>query len=91
MQSEQSRNDSRAAWVSGALTQGVKAMIVNTQSQSPCWCDLRRLVSLLDRKLSLDERLEVFDHLDSCVYCRESIYLIARERDLLMRHSRRRK
>jgi hypothetical protein len=31
--------------------------------------------------LSLDEKLELFDHLDQCEVCREAIYLLARDRD----------
>ncbi len=44
-------------------------------------CNLEMLVQLLDRKLNLNEKLEVFDHLDRCKGCREAIYIISRQRD----------
>ncbi len=44
-------------------------------------CNIDVLVRLLDRKLNLDEKLEVFDHLDRCEICREAIYVITRDRD----------
>jgi hypothetical protein len=44
-------------------------------------CDLEKLVRLLDEELNLDEKLEVFDHLDRCKACREAIHLISRNRD----------
>ncbi len=51
-------------------------------------CSLEKLVLLLDKKLSLDTKLGVFDHLDRCWYCKEAIYMIARSRDreLFVRH-----
>jgi hypothetical protein len=39
------------------------------------------LVMLLDKKLSLDKKLEVLDHLDSCKICRDAVYQISRDRD----------
>jgi hypothetical protein len=44
-------------------------------------CSFERLVKLLDKKLNLDESLEVYDHLDRCDICRDAIYLISRDRD----------
>ncbi len=44
-------------------------------------CDYDRLVRFIDKKLGLDEKLEVFDHLDRCRFCRETVYMISRERD----------
>ncbi len=44
-------------------------------------CNLEILVQLLDKKLNLNEKLEVFDHLDRCRDCREAIYIISRQRD----------
>ncbi len=44
-------------------------------------CSLRMLVRLLDRELSLNQKLEVFDHLDRCETCRDAIYRLSRDRD----------
>ena len=44
-------------------------------------CEFDRLVRYLDKQLNLDEQLELFDHLDHCDVCRETIYLLARDRD----------
>ncbi len=44
-------------------------------------CNLEMLVRLLDKKLDLNEKLEIFDHLDRCKGCREAIYTISRQRD----------
>ncbi len=44
-------------------------------------CSFKRLVRFLDKKLDLDNRLEILNHLDSCDICRDTIYQIARDRD----------
>ncbi len=44
-------------------------------------CDFDRLVQYLDKQLSIDQQLELFDHLDRCEVCREAIYLLSRDRD----------
>ena len=44
-------------------------------------CSFDRLVRLLDKKLNLNGRIELFDHLDRCDNCRETVYQIARDRD----------
>ena len=44
-------------------------------------CSFKKLVLLLDKKLRLDERLEVLSHLDSCRICRDAVYQISRDRD----------
>jgi anti-sigma factor RsiW len=44
-------------------------------------CSFKRLVMLLDKKLTLDEKLEVLSHLDSCKICRDAVYQISRDRD----------
>ena len=44
-------------------------------------CSFQKLVMLLDRKLDLDEKLEVLGHLDSCKICRDAVYQISRDRD----------
>ncbi len=44
-------------------------------------CDFERLVRYLDKKLDIDQQLELFDHLDRCDVCREAIYLLSRDRD----------
>ena len=44
-------------------------------------CSFKKLVLLLDKKLGLDEKLEVLGHLQSCTICRDAIYQISRDRD----------
>jgi hypothetical protein len=44
-------------------------------------CSFKNLVQLLDKQLSLDDKLEVLDHLDTCAICRDAIYQISRDRD----------
>ena len=44
-------------------------------------CSFKKLVQLLDKQLSLDEKLDVLDHLDACAICRDAVYQISRDRD----------
>ena len=44
-------------------------------------CSFEKLVQLLDKKLDLNGKIELFDHLDRCDNCREAVYQIARDRD----------
>ena len=44
-------------------------------------CCFERLFLLLNRKLDIEKQLEVFDHLDRCEICRETIYQMTRDRD----------
>ncbi len=44
-------------------------------------CSFKKLLLLLDKKLSLDEKLEVLSHLDTCRICRDAVYQISRDRD----------
>lgn len=44
-------------------------------------CDLDKLKMLLERRLDLEEDLELFDHLDKCESCRMAIYSLSRDRD----------
>jgi hypothetical protein len=44
-------------------------------------CSFKKLVMFLDKKLSLDEKLEVFDHLQGCNICHDTVYQISRDRD----------
>lgn len=44
-------------------------------------CSFSKLVKLLDKKLTLDERLEVLFHIDDCDICRDAVYHIAKDRD----------
>jgi len=46
-----------------------------------CDCSFENLVRLLDKRLGLDERLAIFDHLDRCDICHEAIYNISHDRD----------
>ena len=45
-------------------------------------CDLKQLSLLLDKKLSLDPRLRVLEHLETCEACFQCLYMIIRERDM---------
>ena len=44
-------------------------------------CNFNKLIKLLDKQLTLDEKLEIFGHLDTCVICRDAVYQISRDRD----------
>jgi hypothetical protein len=44
-------------------------------------CSFHKLVLLLDKKLDLDEQLDVMNHLDACKICRDTVYQISRDRD----------
>ncbi len=44
-------------------------------------CSFQQLVRLLDKQLTLDEKLEVLTHLESCPICRDTVYQLARDRD----------
>jgi anti-sigma factor RsiW len=44
-------------------------------------CNFEKMVRYLDKQLNIDEKLELFDHLDQCDVCREAMYLLARDRD----------
>ena len=44
-------------------------------------CNFNKLVELLDKQLTLDEKLEVLGHLDTCAICRDAVYQISRDRD----------
>lgn len=44
-------------------------------------CSFKKLVQLLDKQLTLDEKLEVLAHLDTCKICRDAVYQISRDRD----------
>ncbi len=50
-------------------------------------CNFDKLVLFLDKKLELDEQLEVLDHIDKCDACMDALYQISRDRDeSLFRH-----
>jgi hypothetical protein len=44
-------------------------------------CSFDKLVHLVDKQISLDNKLELFSHLDSCSICRDAVYQISRDRD----------
>jgi uncharacterized protein YuzB (UPF0349 family) len=44
-------------------------------------CNFEKLVLFLDKRLDVDEKLDVLDHLDHCEICRDAIYHISRDRD----------
>ncbi len=45
-------------------------------------CSTDNLILLLEKRLDLNGRLEVFDHLDMCKACRDTIYHLSRKRDV---------
>ena len=44
-------------------------------------CSFEKLLRYLDKRLSLDEKLELLSHLDDCETCRDAIYQLSRDRD----------
>jgi len=46
-----------------------------------CACSFGRLLQFLNKQLDLDAQLEVYDHLDRCDICRDTVYQLARDRD----------
>ncbi len=44
-------------------------------------CSFNRLLQLLDKLLEVDEQLDIYDHLDQCKICRDTIYQLSRDRD----------
>jgi anti-sigma factor RsiW len=44
-------------------------------------CSFEILVRYLNKKLDVDEKLRLFDHLDHCEACFEAVYLLSRDRD----------
>jgi predicted anti-sigma-YlaC factor YlaD len=44
-------------------------------------CDFDQLLQLLNRQLDLDRQLEVYDHLDQCEICRDTVYQLAHDQD----------
>ncbi|MGD0308532.1 MAG: hypothetical protein ABSC02_04515 [Acidobacteriota bacterium] len=44
-------------------------------------CDFEKLVAFLDKRLNIDAKLDVLDHLDHCDICRDAVFHIARDRD----------
>ncbi len=44
-------------------------------------CDFEKLVRYLDKQLSVDEKLDVLEHLDHCEICRDAVFHISRDRD----------
>ena len=44
-------------------------------------CNFEKLVAFLDKQLTVDEKLDVLDHLDHCGICRDAVFHISRDRD----------
>ena len=42
---------------------------------------IEKLVRLLDKRLRLDQELELFNHLDQCDSCRLAVYNLSHDRD----------
>lgn len=49
-------------------------------------CNFEYLLQLVNRQLDLDRQLEVYDHLDRCHICRETVYQIARDLPRMRTH-----
>jgi len=43
-------------------------------------CNFDKLVRYLDKKMNLDEQLEILEHLDACEACFDALYQISRDR-----------
>jgi hypothetical protein len=52
-----------------------------TSGEGMSVCSFEKLVEYLDKKLDVDQKLDVLLHLDQCDACREAIYLLSRDRD----------
>lgn len=44
-------------------------------------CNFENLVLFLDKKLNVDQKLDVFEHLDHCDICRDAVFHLSRDRD----------
>ena len=44
-------------------------------------CSIEKLMRLLDKRLRLDQELELFNHLDECDACRTAVYNLSHDRD----------
>jgi hypothetical protein len=44
-------------------------------------CDFEKLWLYLSKELDVDEQLKIIGHLDDCTICRETLFLMARDRD----------
>jgi anti-sigma factor RsiW len=44
-------------------------------------CNFQSLEALLDGKLDLESQLDVYDHLDRCRECKDTVYHMKRSRD----------
>lgn len=51
-------------------------------------CSFEKLVLYLDKKLDLDTKLELLDHLGSCDTCWETLYQLSKDRDAGLFHYR---
>jgi hypothetical protein len=43
-------------------------------------CSFNRLLQFVNKQLDLDEQLEVYDHLDRCDICRDTVYQLSCDR-----------
>ena len=44
-------------------------------------CSFEKLLQLLNKSLGVSAQLRLYDHLDRCDICRDTLYHIARDRD----------
>lgn len=44
-------------------------------------CNFEKLVAFLDKRLGIDAKLDVLEHLDHCDICRDAVFHITRDRD----------
>jgi hypothetical protein len=46
-------------------------------------CNFEYLLQLINQQLDLDKQIEVYDHLDRCNICREAVYQLSRDLDII--------
>jgi len=42
-------------------------------------CSFDRLLQFVNKQLNLDGQLEIYDHIDRCAICRDTVYQLSRE------------
>jgi hypothetical protein len=56
-------------------------MAVAVKEEVPMKCDFEKLLLCLNKELDVDKQLEVIEHIDNCLVCREALFMMARDRD----------
>jgi hypothetical protein len=71
----------------GSVTQDAEPSLLDEiavalEEGIPMRCDFEKLWLYLNKELDLDTRLEVLEHLEHCKICFETLYRMARDRDV---------